>query len=115
MTIETPQRLRKRFFAIEEAEPGMALGMPANVYQQGILRFSLPAGHALTADNLRQLQAKGAQYVCIAEPDERSEEEIAAAIAQAERRLAAIFAGADLADPQLASLYDAILAYRRAS
>ena len=54
----------------------MVLGAPIAVSQQGILRFSLPAGHTLTGDNLHQLIAHRAEFIFIVEPDHRSEEVI---------------------------------------
>jgi hypothetical protein len=68
----------------------------------------------LTEDNLRQLAAHHAEFIFIAEPDTRSDEEIAVDAAKAASRVMDIFAGADLADPTMAALFDQVLAYRSA-
>ncbi|MBK8760308.1 MAG: hypothetical protein IPM03_07715 [Sulfuritalea sp.] len=107
-------RTRPRYLPLIEAEPGMVLGTPVRVTRQGQHRYSLPAGHRLTGDNLRQLAAHHAEFIFVAEPDSRSDEEVAVDAANAAHRVLDIFSGADLADPTLAALFDQVLAYRSA-
>ena len=92
----------------------MVLGAPIAVSQQGILRFSLPAGHTLTDDNLHQLIAHRAEFIFIVEPDHRSDEVIAEDTARAAKRTMEVFSGADLSDPHMATLFDQVLQYRSA-
>lgn len=105
-------RTRTHYLPIEEAEAGMVLGAPIGGVNHGVPRFSLPAGHALTHDNLHQLIAHEAEFIFIAMPDPRSDEEVAIDAALAARRALEIFAGAELADPTMAALFDQVLAYR---
>lgn len=107
-------RMRTHYIPIEQAEAGMVLGAPVVISQHGIVRYSLPSGYPLTADNLRQLKAHQAEYLFIATPDARSDEQIAVDAALAARRTMEIFAGADLEDPTMAMLFDQVLAYRSA-
>lgn len=107
-------RTRPHYIPLVEARPGMALGAPIVLSQHGIVRYSLPCGHVLTEDNLHQLKAHEAEFLFIAEPDDRSDEQVAVDAALAARRTMEIFSGADLTDPTLASLFDQVLAYRRA-
>lgn len=90
----------------------MALGAPLVVTKQGVIDFTLPAGHALTETNLRQIALRQVEFVCIAEADGRGEAEREVAVAAEAARLAQVFAQADLSDPTLAGLHAAILAYR---
>ena len=107
-------RTRPRYLPIIEAAAGMVLGMPVRVARHGQVRFSLPAGHTLTEDNLRQLTAHRAEFIFIAEPDRRSDEEVAIDAARAAHRVMDIFAVADLSDPTMAALFDQVLGYRSA-
>lgn len=107
-------RTRTQYIPLEEAEAGMLLGAPLSVRQHGILRYSLPAGHTLTRDNLRQLKAHQAEFLFIVQPDTRSDEQVAVDAALAARRTMEIFAGADLSDPTMAFLFDQVLVYRSA-
>lgn len=107
-------RTRPRYLPVTEAEAGMVLGTPVRVASHGQLRFSLPAGHTLTEDNLHQLAAHRAEFIFIAEPDNRSDEDIAVDAAHAARRVMDIFVGADLSDPTMAALFDQVLIYRSA-
>lgn len=100
------------YLPLAELEAGMVLAMPMHVVVGGQLRFSLPATHILTADNLRQLAAHHAEFAFVALPDERSDEEIAVESALAARRTMQIFAGADLGNPHMAALFDQVLIYR---
>ncbi len=114
VTTGRTHRTRPHYRPIIEAEEGMVLAAAVKVVNDGVLRFSLPAGHALTEDNLHQLRAHRAEFVFVAEPDTRADEEVALDAALAARRVMHIFAGADLSDPNMASLFDQVLAYRSA-
>ncbi len=105
-------RIRKHYLPFGEVAPGMILGEPLMLTERDVLRLRLPAGHELTEGNLRQLRALHAEFVCVAMPDLRSDEEIAAEAARAAARVMDIFAGADLSNPALAALFDRVLAYR---
>lgn len=107
-------RTRPHYIPIEEATVGMVLCAPTIISQHGIVRYSLPSGHPLTEDNLDQLRAHQAEYLFIATPDMRSDEQVAVDAALAARRVMEIFAGADLEDPTMAMLFDQVLAYRSA-
>ena len=107
-------RTRPHYYPIIEAKEGMVLGAQVNVSNNGILRFSLPAGHILTEDNLHQLLAHHAEFIFVALPDHRTDEAVAVDAAQAAGRLLQIFAGADLTEPNMAGLFNQILAYRSA-
>lgn len=107
-----PRRTRKHYLPFGEVEPGMVLGEPIALTERHVLRFSLPAGHELTEGNLRQLAAHHAEFVCIALPDTRSDEEIAAESAQAAANVVRIFERANLANPAVAALFERVLAYR---
>ncbi len=100
------------YLPLTELQAGMVLAMPVRVVVCGQLRFSLPAMHILTVDNLHQLAAHHAEYAFVALPDERVDEEIAVESALAARRTLEIFAGADLGDPNMAALFDQVLIYR---
>ena len=107
-------RTRPRYLSIVEAKVGMVLGAPVRVAHHGQLRFSLPAGHILTSDNLHQLTTHHAEFIFIAEPDTRSDEQVAIDAAGAAHRVMEIFQAADLGDPTMAALFDQILTYRSA-
>lgn len=103
---------RLRYLPFDEIEVGMVVGHPVNLSERNILRLHLPAGHVLTEGNLRQLYANGAEFVCIALPETRSDEEIAADAATSARRTLRIFQDADLGEPTMAALFDSVLGYR---
>ncbi|MBU1364191.1 MAG: hypothetical protein KKE51_10255 [Gammaproteobacteria bacterium] len=105
-------RTRTQYIPVSEAEAGMTLAAPLNVIKHRQTRFSLPAGHMLTPDNLRQLTANRAEFIFIAEPDTRSDEQIAQDTALVAGRIMEIFSDADLGDPTTMALFDQILAYR---
>lgn len=104
---------RLRYLPLPEVTEGMVLGAQLVVAEQGVVRFSLPAEHALTEANLRQLAVRQAEFVCIREEDSRSDEDREKEWAVHEMRLARIFRAADLDEPAMAGLYNAVLAYRR--
>lgn len=105
-------RRRTHYLPLAEVEAGMVLAIPVQVVISGQLRFSLPATHTLTSDNLRQLAAHRAEFVFVDLPDERSDQEVAVDSALSARRTMEIFSGADLSDPAMAALFDQILTYR---
>ena len=92
----------------------MVLAAPVAVLRNGILRFSLPVGHALTRDNLHQLTAHAAEFIYVAEVDGRSDEQVAEDAANDAHRALEIFSGADLSDPTMAAFFDQVLGYRSA-
>lgn len=100
------------FLPFDEIEVGMVIGQAVNLSERNILRLHLPAGHVLTEGNLRQLYANGAEFVCIAMPETRSDEEIAIDAAASAGRTLRIFADADLSEPTMAALFDRVLSYR---
>jgi len=105
-------RTRLRYLPLSDASEGMVLGAPLVLTEHGVTNFSLPAGHILTESNLLQAQRRHGEFVCIAEPDPRSEAEVAADHEAVAQRLATIFSSADLSQPAVRGLHDAILAYR---
>lgn len=107
-------RFRTRYLPLAEATAGMILGTAVLNVGGGQRRFSLPAGHSLTTDNLHQLRAHRAEFIFIAEPDTRTDEEVAVDAAQAAGRTMQIFSGADLTDRTMAALFDQVLGYRSA-
>ena len=111
-TFAAPVRLRRHYLPFDEVEPGMVLGEAITLTDRHVLRFSLPAGHTLTETNLRQLAVHHAEFVCIAMPDQRSDEQIAADVAAATARVRDIFAGGDMSHPVLAALYARVLSFR---
>ena len=107
-------RTRPRYLPVSEAEAGMVLGIQVRTVGRGPLRFSLPAGHVLTDDNLHQLLAHRAEFIFIAEPDLRPDEQVSVDAALAAHRVMQIFSAADLTDPTMAALFDSVLGYRSA-
>lgn len=104
---------RLRYLPLPEVTAGMVLGRQLVLTEHGVIRFSLPAGHALTEANLRQLAVHQAEFVCIQEEDTRTDEERESDWLAHEKRLACIFRSADMSDPAVSGLYKAVLAYRR--
>ncbi len=107
-------RTRHHYIPIIEAQPGMVLSAPARVVERGMLSLELPAGHALTEENLQQLNAHHAEFMFVDLPDSRSDEQVAVDAALAAHRVMQIFEGADLTDPNMATLFDQVLGYRSA-
>ncbi len=107
-------RTRPRYLPVSEAKAGMVLGAPVRAAGRSSLRFSLPAGHVLTSDNLHQFRVHHAEFIFIAEPDPRPDEQVALDAALAAHRVMQIFSGADLTDPTMAALFDQVLGYRSA-
>jgi hypothetical protein len=107
-------RTHLRYIPIDEVVPGMVLANHTNIVTGGVLRMSLPQGHALTQDNVHQLNSHHAEFLFIAEPDTRSDEQVALDTAAVAHRVMEIFEGADLSQPHLAGLFDQVLSYRNA-
>ncbi|MBT3067902.1 hypothetical protein [Rhodoferax sp. U11-2br] len=107
-------KTRRQYIPVTDIEPGMVLGETVQVVEHGLLSMVLPPGHLLTADNLNQLHAHHAEYICIDQPDERSDEQIALDTELAARRVQDIFRDCKLDDPTLLSLFDQVMAYRTA-
>ncbi len=104
---------RLRYLPLPDIAAGMVLGAPLTLTEKGVISFSLPVGHVLTESNLQQMRVRRAEFVCVQEADQRSDVERADAWAQAEERLQRIFRAADLRQPALAGLYEAVRAFRR--
>lgn len=105
-------KTRRQYIPFTDIEPGMVLGETVQVVERGLLSMVLPPGHQLTADNINQLHAHHAEYICIDQPDERSDEQIALDTKQAALRVQEIFRDCKLDDPTLLSLFDQVMAYR---
>lgn len=104
---------RLRYLPLPDVAEGMVLGAPLTLTENGVIRFNLPVGHVLTDSNLQQMRVRQAEFLCILEPDPRSDDERADDWARAEARLQSIFRAADLRQPAAAALYAAVRAYRR--
>jgi hypothetical protein len=102
-------RTRKHYLPIAQATAGMVLAEPV---QDAYQLTYLPAEVALTEEHLQQLSARHAEYICIAVPDERSDEQIATDTAMATQRVAKLFQRANVQDPTMAALLQQVLAYR---
>lgn len=107
-------RNRFRYLPIIEVEAGMVLALPVNVVNHGVLRLSMPAGFELTDDSVHQLIAHRAEFIYVIEPDRRTDEKVASDAAAMAGRVLHVFAGADLADPVMAALFDQVVIYRSA-
>ena len=107
-------RTHLRYIPIDEVVPGMVLANHTNIVTGGVLRMSLPQGHALTQDNVHQLNSHHAEFLFIAEPDTRSDEQVALDTAAVAHRVMEKFEGADLSQLHLAGLFDQVLSYRNA-
>jgi hypothetical protein len=104
-------RTRKLYIPIAEAHVGMVLGEDV---QDNYRRPYQPAGLTLSDENLHQLAANHAEFICILAPDERSDDAIADDAAAATQRIQTIFQGADLTQPATAALLQQVLLYRSA-
>jgi|SRR5450830_761536 len=105
-------RTRQRYIPISDATIGMVLGAPLTVVYRGILSLTFPDGHALTEENLHELSAHYAEFMCIVEADTRSDKEVAVDAAKSATRVNTIFDGADLSDPTMMTLFEQVLGYR---
>lgn len=111
---KTPPTPRKRlhYLPFDEVRAGMILGRPLSVTEANIVRYALPAEHELTEDNLNQLAAHHADFICITANETRSPDEIDADSMAATTRVLKAFVGSDLSNPTVAALFDRVLAYR---
>jgi hypothetical protein len=107
-------RNRTRYITVVEAVPGMTLGADVNIVNHGTLRFSLKEGIVLTEATILQLTTYQAEYIFIVEADPRTAEQVAVDVAKSAHRVMEIFAGADLADPMMAKLFNRVILYRSA-
>jgi hypothetical protein len=107
-------RIRHLVIPMEQAQAGMVLGQPLEVVFRRVLGLTLPVGHTLTEENLHQLSVHHAEFICIDQADNRSDEQVAIDAAQAAHRVMALFEGVDLSEPHMAAFFDQILAYRSA-
>ena len=105
-------KTRHQYIPVTDIKPGMVLGETVQVAERGLLSMVLPVGHPLTADNINQLNSHHAEFICIDQPDERSDEQIALDTAQATQRVQEIFKECNLDDPNLLALFDQVMAYR---
>ena len=105
-------RTRLLYIPIGEAKVGTVLGAPLSVVHRGMLSLTFPDGHALTDENLHELSAHAAEFMCVVEPDGRSDEQVAIDAAGSAGRVMQIFDGVDLSDPTMATLFDQVLQYR---
>lgn len=104
--------IRQRYLPISEVTAGMVLGAPLTLVEHGLKTFSLPAGHRLTEENLRQIAVHHGEFACIEVPELRSEAEIEEQLRQATEKLDRIFAKADRSNSAVEGLYQAVLRYR---
>lgn len=107
-------RTRHQYIPVTQIAPGMVLGETVQVVERGLLSMVLPPGHLLTPDNVNQLNAHHAEFICIDQPDERSDEQITLDTEQATHRVQEIFKDGNLEDPTLQALFDQVMAYRTA-
>ncbi|MFZ4623889.1 MAG: hypothetical protein ACOYNF_06585 [Rhodoferax sp.] len=107
-------RTRHHYIPIVEARPGMVLGAATRVIVRRMLSLELPSGHVLTEENLHQLNTHHAEFIFVDLSDSRSDQQVALDAALAARRVMQIFDGADLTDPNMATLFDQVLGYRSA-
>ncbi len=107
-------RYRYQYLSTQLARPGIVLGAPADAVVGGSVSFSLPAGHVLTEDNIRQLRTHKVEFIFVGCEDKRSDAEVAEDVATAAARVLRVFADADLNEPHMAALFDQVLSYRSA-
>lgn len=104
---------RLRYLPISDVAEGMVLGAPLAIAEHGVTNFALPAGHVLSASNIRQMSLRHGEFACVEEADLRTDEERQAHWAAVEDRVDRIFAGADLSQDTMVAFRAAVLAYRR--
>lgn len=105
-------KTRLRYLPLSDVTEGMVLGSQLVLSEHGVSNFSLPAGHVLTESNLRQIALRHGDYACIAQPDARTDEEVAQDKQRVSERLDEIFQKADRSKAAVAGIYAAVLAYR---
>jgi hypothetical protein len=94
--------------------PDMILARPVILTDRGRVVLNFPAEHVLTRNNLAQLRAHHAQYVCVQEEDFRGQLTRKRFEMDQIERLQKIFHHADLGDPCVRAFFDAALVYRAA-
>jgi len=104
-------RQRHHYLPLVEVQAGMVLGAPADAVRGGTVRFSLPAGHVLTEDNLHQLRAHQVEFIFTDEADTRTDQQVADDAAHVAHDVMQRFEGADLSDPVMMALFDQVLAF----
>lgn len=104
-------RFRQEYVSSHSAVPGMVLAAPI---QGGAIAFSLPAGHALTQDNVLQLHRHKVEFIVVSLPDSRTDDQVSQDHEQTAGRIKTIFSGANLTDPCVAALFEQVLAFRNA-
>ncbi|MDR0234168.1 MAG: hypothetical protein LBI31_05120 [Zoogloeaceae bacterium] len=104
--------IRHRFLPLSVVEPDMVLARPLMLTDRGRVILSFPADHVLTQNNLEQLRARHAQYVCVQEEDNRGQMARERFETDQIDRLQIIFRHADMGDPETRAFFEAILAYR---
>jgi ABC-type uncharacterized transport system involved in gliding motility auxiliary subunit len=104
-------RTRTRYLPIEAALEGMMLAESVKDRYQRVL---LPIGVALTLENIQQLTAHQAEFVCVSITDTRTPEQISVDTATTAHRMLAIFESSDLTQPVMAALFNQVLLYRSA-
>jgi hypothetical protein len=104
--------IRQVYLPLFSVRAGMTLARPAVVTERQVTVLRLPAGHELTENNLAQLRAHHAHYLCIAEEDTRGEVLRAQNIAAQSARLERIFRNADPEHPETRAFQAAVRAYR---
>lgn len=107
-----PARTRCRYLPFNLVTPGMILGEAVLLADRGVVRFRLPEGTELSEESLAQMARLRADFVCIALPDPRGDDEVAVDTAAAAAQVMRIFEGADLSQPAMAALFNRILVYR---
>jgi hypothetical protein len=103
--------MRIRYLPIENAVIGMVLG---DTVTDNHLRALLPSGAVLTDENLNQMLAHQVEFLCIAEPDTRSADEVSNDLATTLKQLEIVFERANLLDPLTKALFEQLLIYRSA-
>ncbi len=103
---------RIRYLPIEAVTAGMVLGGPLSITEGGVTTLTFPVGHVLTESNLDQMLHRHAEWACIEEDDPRSDEERGDDLAAMQERQRKLFSRADLSQPAMAALFEAVLRYR---
>ncbi|MDR2365133.1 MAG: hypothetical protein LBD68_04660 [Zoogloeaceae bacterium] len=104
--------IRQIYLPLFSVRAGMTLARSAVITERQVTVLMLPAGHELTENNLAQLRAHHADYLCIAEEDARSDVLRAQNIATQSARIDRIFCNADPEHPETRAFCDAVRAYR---
>ncbi|MCL2076610.1 MAG: hypothetical protein FWH15_09305 [Betaproteobacteria bacterium] len=105
---------RHRFLPLSMAAPDMVLARPVRLTDRGRVVLNFPAQHSLTRNNISQLRAHHAQYVCVQEEDFRGHLARERFEMDQIERLQKIFRHTNLGDPDTRAFFDAALAYRAA-